>query len=352
VRKKILLVGWGYPPNIEGGLDIHVVRLFEELRNKEEIDVTMALPAINAPGEERTDIISIEAESNDIFGIAREMSQKIPQIADEYDIIHTHDWFGAETGFKCKKYCDVSWVSTIHSLCKNRSRSISETVGRLEKVACTEPDQLIAVSQILREDILKEHSVKSEVIYNGFSKPKTKGIDVKKELGIEGDMIFFVGRHAEQKGIEHLIYGFKKYLGEHDDCYLVLGGEGELKESYENFVKLLDIEDRVIFVGFVNEDILGDYYRCADVFVSSSFSEPFGLTITEALEMKTSVVATKSGVEEILPQNLIYSAEPTSDSLKNALKKALKEDTAPNQSFNSRDWSKMAEEIIEVYKSL
>ena len=31
---RILMLGWGYPPDIDGGLDIHVARLFEELRDK------------------------------------------------------------------------------------------------------------------------------------------------------------------------------------------------------------------------------------------------------------------------------------------------------------------------------
>lgn len=346
------MVGWGYPPNIEGGLDIHVAKLFDELRKKEGVSITLVLPSKKAPSDNRENIITIDVESDNVFDISKEMSQKIPKIAQEYDIVHTHDWFGAETGFKCKKYSEVTWVSTIHSLNKNRSRKISEDINKLEKVACTEANYLITVSELLKEDINEEHNISAQVIYNGFSKPKSKDVDIKKHLGIEGDMIFFVGRHAEQKGIEHLIYGFKKYLENDNNAYLVLGGEGHLREAYEDFVNLLGIENNVIFTGFLEDEILGDYYDSADVFISPSVSEPFGLTITEALEMKTPVIATKSGVKEILPQNLVFDAEPDSTSIKGALEKVLGSQEKHDFDFTHRSWEEMATETHELYKNI
>ncbi|MFT4868308.1 MAG: putative intracellular protease/amidase, partial [Candidatus Nanohaloarchaea archaeon] len=97
MKQKILLVGWGYPPNIDGGLDIHVKHLFEELL-EQGIDVTLALPEQRAP--DRENVISIKAGNGNMIQQARKMSAEIAEIAEDYNIVHTHDWFGAESGFK------------------------------------------------------------------------------------------------------------------------------------------------------------------------------------------------------------------------------------------------------------
>ena len=345
MNRKILLVGWGYPPDIDGGLDIHVTRLFEELREL-GIDVDLALPAVKAPDRER--IIGLETGDGDMVQQSRRMSQEIAEIAEVYDIIHTHDWFGAESGFKAQKYGEVDWISTFHSLSSGRNRNPSERLQRLEKVAAEESDKLIAVSGRLADEVEQEFGIRPEVIHNGFSVPESSGFDVKEELGIEDDMIFFVGRHSEQKGIEHLLYGFKKLLRERD-TELVIGGEGYMTDSLKEFAEMLEVEGKVHFTGYIPDKQLGDYYRAADVFVSPSINEPFGLTITEALETGTPVVATGSGVEEIVGDSII-SVDRNSDSLKQGMVEAL--DQGKEIDFTSRSWSEMAEDTIEIYEKL
>jgi starch synthase len=345
-NQKILLVGWGYPPEIDGGLDIHVYHLFQELKNQEGVDVSLALPADRAP--EREDILPVETGDGDMAWKAREMSAEVAELAEDFDIVHTHDWFGAEAGFKAKKYSNVNWVSTMHSLSSNRNRGVSEDIEELEEVAVTEPDELIAVSESLADEIEEEFGVESWIIYNGFSTPKTTGKDVKQELGIEGDMVFFVGRHAEQKGVEHLLYGFRKFLEDGGDASLVIGGDGHMRESLEKFTEILGVEDRVYFTGFIPSRELGDYYQAADAFVSPSINEPFGLTITEALESGTPVLATDSGVNELISGDSILEISADSDSIASGLEKALERDFRPE--YESRSWEEMCEEVLKVYK--
>lgn len=344
MKKRVLLVGWGYPPNIDGGLDIHVKHLFDELRP--DTEVKLAVPNERAP--DRQNLIGIETGEGDMIQKARKMSAEVAEIAEEFDIVHTHDWFGAESGFKAKKYSNADWVATFHSLSTSRSRKPWEELKRFEKTVASEADRLIAVSNSLADEVEEEFGIKPEVIHNGFSIPETSGIDVKNRLEIEEDMVFYVGRHSEQKGLEHLIYGFKKLLDDRDTT-LVIGGEGELTSSFETFVDILGIEERVRFVGFIPAKELGDYYRAADVFVSPSINEPFGLTITEALESGTPVVATQNGVEEVVSSGIV-SVEPNSDSISEGIRKALEENRTVSES--SRDWGDMAEETLEVYRDL
>lgn len=345
---KILLTGWGFPPNIDGGLDIHVYHLFEELEKDEDIDVTLALPAENAP--DRENVTAVETGEGDMAWRARNLSSEVAKISEEFDIIHTHDWFGAEAGFKASKYSNTAWISTIHSLISSRTRGSSEKITQMEQVAVSEPDKVISVSKGLKDDIKEEFRVNTSVIYNGFSQPSSTGKSVKKDLEIEDEMIFFVGRHAEQKGIEHLLYGFKKYLDNGGHATLVIGGDGHMRDSLEEFTQILEISEKVVFTGFIPSEELGDYYRDADVFVSPSINEPFGLTITEALESGTPVLATESGVNELVSTGAIFEITPDSDSIAEGIEQALKEDFSPE--YESRSWKDMAEEIKEVYREL
>ncbi|MFB6144009.1 MAG: glycosyltransferase family 4 protein [Candidatus Nanohaloarchaea archaeon] len=340
---KVLLVGWSYPPEIEGGLDIHIKHLFEELLEL-GVEVDLLLPEQNAPDKER--VIGADVGDGDMVQKARRLSEQAAKIAERYDAVHTHDWLGAEAGFKAKKYSDVSWVSTFHSLSSGRTRNPSGRLERFEEAAAT-ADRVIAVSEKLAEEVEQEFGRKPDVIYNGFSKPESSGVNPKQRHGIEDDMIFYVGRHAEQKGVEHLLYGFKKFL-ETGDATLVLGGDGHMRDALEDFAEKLGIENSVVFTGFIPREELGDYYNAADVFVSPSINEPFGLTITEAVESGTPVVATSSGAEELLG-DAIFSAEPDSDSLASAITDAMESEEVE---VDSRGWHEMAEETLEVYRDV
>lgn len=345
MNQKILLVGWGYPPKIDGGLDIHVKHLFDELL-EQGINVDLALPEERAP--DRNEIIPVETGEGDMIQKSRRMSAEVAKISEDYDIVHTHDWFGAEAGFKSRKYSETNWVSTLHSLSSSRSRQRSEELENLEKVAAEKPDKSIAVSKKLAKEVETEFGVEPEVIHNGFSKPERSGIDVKKKHNIKGDIIFFVGRHAEQKGLEHLLYGFRK-ITDNREATLVIGGEGHMTEVLKKFSEILDIKEKTVFPGFIPREELGDYYSAADVFVSPSINEPFGLTITEALETGTPVVATDNGVSEIAGESII-PAEPESDSIKRGIEKAL--DQEREVEYDTRSWKEMTDEILDVYRNL
>ncbi|MFB6190059.1 MAG: glycosyltransferase family 4 protein [Candidatus Nanohaloarchaea archaeon] len=338
------MLGWGYPPDIDGGLDIHVAHLFEELREL-GVDVKLALPEERAP--DREDIIELDAGEGDMMQKSRNLSREFVELAKDFDIVHTHDWFGSEPGLKAKKYSDVRWVATFHSLSSQRTRSPSDRMEELERGIAERADEVIAVSEMLAEDVEQKYDREPVVIHNAFSRPETQGANVKERLDAD-TMVLYVGRHAEQKGLEHLLYGFRKSL-EENEATLVLGGDGHMRGALEEFAEILGIEDSVIFEGFIPEEELGDYYASADVFVSPSINEPFGLTVTEAVESGTPVVATRSGAEEVLPGNAVVSVEPDSDSIASGIKEALDREVPE---FESRSWSEVAGETLEVYSEL
>ena len=63
----------------------------------------------------------------------------------------------------------------------------------------------------------------------------------------------------------------------------MIAGDGDDKRRLQAMAKTLELEERVIFTGFVAEEEKADYYSLADVYVMPSRGEGFGYVLLEAL---------------------------------------------------------------------
>jgi glycosyltransferase involved in cell wall biosynthesis len=340
---SVLLLGWGFPPNVTGGLDVHVGELFEGLERR-GVDVELVLPEEYAP--DRENVVGVPTGEGDIITRIGRLSETFARRATDHDIIHTHDWFGYGPGLRAKRNNDVIWIASFHSLSSDRNVDPPQREVETERRIVENADYLISVSELLAGNLRDQYGGESEVIYNGFSSCETTDRDVRAELGIDGEMVFFVGRHTHQKGIEHLMYAMTKVLDR--DVTLVLGGKGHLSPQLKLFAELLGIEDRVRFPGFIPEAELGDYYAAADVFVSPSLAEPFGITITEALSVGTPVVATECGVAEVLPDDALVEVQPDSDSIAWGIRTALAREGPPE--YEPFTWNDCVAGNLAVYE--
>jgi glycosyltransferase involved in cell wall biosynthesis len=66
-------------------------------------------------------------------------------------------------------------------------------------------------------------------------------------------------------------------------------GKGKLLEELMAFAKKLDVENEVIFLGFIEN--IKSFYESIDIFLLSSIWEGFGYVIAEAMAAKKAVVA-------------------------------------------------------------
>ncbi|MFC7137178.1 glycosyltransferase family 4 protein [Halobaculum litoreum] len=343
----VLMLGWGFPPNVTGGLDTAVGELFTRLDEREGVEVELVLPAEYAP-DGWENIHGVPTGDGDIITRIGRLSGAFVERAADADVVHTNDWFGYNPGSRAQASHDVEWVTTFHSLSSDRNTVPPEREKRTEQRVVNRSDHLLAVSEFTAGKIKHEYGRDAEVIYNGFSSVEPTGRDVKAELDIDGPMLFFVGRHTDQKGLSYLLYALPKLA--RDDVTLVIGGTGHLTDQLKRFVELLDIEDRVEFVGYLPEEELGDYYASADLFVSPSLAEPFGITIVEALSVGTRVVAGPSGAAEVLPDDCLIEVEPNSDSIADGIDYALSLDTPIE--YEVRTWDEVADEHVAFYERI
>jgi len=100
-------------------------------------------------------------------------------------------------------------------------------------------------------------------------------------------ILLSVGRHVYYKGFEYLIAAMQRV-----NAKVLLVGDGPLRRDLEALAKRLGVDDRVVFLGEVNDVI--PYYHAADMFVLPSItrSEAFGIVQIEAMACGRPVITT------------------------------------------------------------
>lgn len=144
-------------------------------------------------------------------------------------------------------------------------------------------------SSITQQDILKE-------IITGTEKNHLKEILHIKE----SRMILSVARFIPKKGLDGLIKSFAE-LSSQDAALVLIGGN---QDVYAPLLKTLpkDIVSRIYFPGFMNKEMLYQYYRAADFFVLPTHHDEWGLVINEACSCGLPVITTNrcgAGLEMI-----------------------------------------------------
>ncbi len=106
-------------------------------------------------------------------------------------------------------------------------------------------------------------------------------------------VVLFTGRLTKQKGVIHLVRAAKQIKGT-----VLIVGDGPERETIKQEIEKKKITN-VILAGYINSnknELYHAYYERADVYVApSTWDEPLGLTILEAMAARTPVVATKKG---------------------------------------------------------
>jgi len=124
--------------------------------------------------------------------------------------------------------------------------------------------------------------------------------------------VLFVGALEPKKNLETLIKAFfAAVLHKKLDHHLVIAGPDSGSEKLlHRLVTFHGFEERVHFLGFVDDELLPALYRKADLFVFPSVAEGFGFPMLEAMASGVPVVA--SGIPALmeLAPDCAYFATP------------------------------------------
>jgi 1,2-diacylglycerol 3-alpha-glucosyltransferase len=102
-------------------------------------------------------------------------------------------------------------------------------------------------------------------------------------------LFLYVGRLAKEKNIEILFEALAR--AEDPLVCLAVAGDGPLREELGRRAKALRLEDRIRFLGLIEQGRLPDLYASADAFVMPSMTETQGIVLAEALAAGLLVIA-------------------------------------------------------------
>lgn len=171
-------------------------------------------------------------------------------------------------------------------------------------------DEIIANSVATKKTILSHNPNlfdinKIKVIYNGIIPEdiqKTKSnnlIYTKKDDEI---VIGNAGRFVKQKNHKFFIDLAVELKKRNFNFKILLGGSGKLQPEIESLAKQMNVDDKVIFPGFI-EDI-ASFMQCIDIYVLPSLWEGFGYVLVEAMANKKPILAFNlSSNPEIIADN-------------------------------------------------
>lgn len=148
--------------------------------------------------------------------------------------------------------------------------------------------QLITVSPSSKKEILAYKLTNKEphVIYNGVDLVRFK--PGKKHAN---PLILYLGRLKYYKSLNIFIKSAYEVLKKVPHAEFVIAGEGEEKAGLVRLANKLGLENKIKFLGKVNEEEKIRLYQKAWVFVNPSFMEGWGITSIEANACGTPVVA-------------------------------------------------------------
>nr|AHZ45625.1 glycosyl transferase group 1 [uncultured bacterium] len=116
--------------------------------------------------------------------------------------------------------------------------------------------------------------------------------DLRRRLGLSRRHVLVnVKRLHPLAGQVHLLDAMPAVLQAHPDTELVICGTGALRGELEARAAALRIAGHVRFAGLVDNEVVADYNRAADVFVLPSLLEALPTVAVEALACGTPVVS-------------------------------------------------------------
>jgi glycosyltransferase involved in cell wall biosynthesis len=236
-----------------------------------------------------------------------------------YDLMHANFFMSGLAAADLKQRYGIPFVITFHALGRVRllyqgsaDRFPPQRLA-IEKRVMDEADAVIAECPQDRQDQEQFYSAvpsRVRIVPCGFDSHEFSPVNrvkARRQLNLDPDQrwIVHIGRMVPRKGIDTAIEGFARLV--HDRGIparmLIVGGESNdpdpvLTPEIGRLAQVAHqqkVSDRVIFTGRRGRQILRYYYSAADVFVTTPWYEPFGITPVEAMACGTPVIGSNVG---------------------------------------------------------
>lgn len=203
----------------------------------------------------------------------------------KYDVVHFHAegpcavlWLPKLFGKRC--------IATIHGIDWQRAKwggFASKYIKFGEKIAAKYADEIIVLSEGVQKYFMNTYERETVFIPNGVNRPTLRSPQlIKEKYGLDKDeYILFLGRLVPEKGITYLVKAFMEVTT--DKKLVIAGGSSDTDTFMQELKKLAEGDDRIVFTGFVQGQMLEELYSNAYVYTLPSDLEGMPLSLLEAM---------------------------------------------------------------------
>jgi len=242
---------------------------------------------------------------------------------EKIDVIHSH-WIipSGLVGAICSKYRRTGHLLTVHAADVLTLEKLPFKT-RMAAYILNHSDSITAVSSYIGERLLKlvpdnvlpDMRGKTSIVPMGVhTQPFQRNFaaqELKAKYVVDAKFVLLsMGRLVEKKGFKYLIEALPAILAENKDIKLLICGKGPLQGGLENLAKKLNVQDHIIFVGYVGGEKKLDYFAMSDIVIvpsivaSSGDTEGMPVVVLEALAAgKPCIVTDVGGIPDVIKNN-------------------------------------------------
>lgn len=279
----------------------------------------------------------------------------------KYDVVHFHAegpcamlWIPKLFGKRC--------IATIHGIDWKRAKwggFASKYIKFGEKVAVKYADEIIVLSEGVQKYFMDTYGRKTVFIPNGINRPViSEPRMIKEKFGLDKDRyVLFLGRLVPEKGISYLIEAFKQI--DTDKKLVIAGGSSDTNVFLRQIKKLAEIDERIIFTGFVQGQLLEELYSNAYVYVLPSDLEGMPLSLLEAMSYgNCCVVSDIAECAEVVEDKAVIFQKSNVEQLKEKLqdlcdhpdKVKLYKESASDFICQKYNWDDVVDRTVVLYR--
>lgn len=238
---------------------------------------------------------------------------------EPYQLVHAHFFMSGLVAANIKQALHIPFVVTFHALgevrrqCQGSSDRFPKERLQIEQRVIREADRVIALCPQDHNDLVNLYDAdpqKLAIIGNGYNPNEFYPLDTDVARWLVGvsatePVILQLGRMVPRKGVDNVVkaVGVLRRHYHLNTRLLVVGGETDDPDPastpeiarLQALAEAEGVTDLVTFTGRRGRDTLRYYYSAADVFVTTPWYEPFGITPLEAMACGTPVVGADVG---------------------------------------------------------
>ena len=270
-------------------------------------------------------------------------------------------------------------ITIVHDMAHLACR---ETVGLKNRIwldltlkqSCRRADIVLTVSEFSKSEIMKylkvpEEKIKVmypgvdlELFHNRYAKEQIDA--AKQKYGIVGEYFLYLGTIEPRKNIQRLIEAYeillKRQTTDNLPKLVLAGGKGWLCDAIYQAAQKVDLQDKVLFTGYIDEKDSPLLLAGAKFFCFPSLYEGFGTPPVEAMACGTPVLtANVASMPEILGDHAEYVNPFLAEDIVAGMEKMLldeqllEEMSQKGLEYVKRyDWVNSVSQLKEIYESI